>query len=99
GEPFKYHALGGKPFRIPSTGKYTIEKVKRLITIASTLTLHETVKKNAKNRLKTGIKTEQADRFLIFLTARNHFCFSGLLSLKGGMLWVDCHAKNPKKIA
>ncbi|RPA95480.1 hypothetical protein L873DRAFT_1812799 [Choiromyces venosus 120613-1] len=56
GEPFKYHALGGKPFRIPSTGKYTIEKVKSLTTIASTLTLHKTVKKNAKNKLKMGGK-------------------------------------------
>ncbi|RPB05226.1 hypothetical protein L873DRAFT_1798207, partial [Choiromyces venosus 120613-1] len=52
-----YHALGGKPFRIPLTGKYTIEKVKHLTTIASTLTLHKTMKKNAKkNKLKTGNK-------------------------------------------
>ena len=27
-KPFEYHALGGQSFRIPSTGKYTIEKVK-----------------------------------------------------------------------
>jgi len=27
-KPLEYHALGGQSFRIPSTGKYTIEKVK-----------------------------------------------------------------------
>ena len=27
-KPFEYHALGGQSFRIPSTGKYPIEKVK-----------------------------------------------------------------------
>jgi len=26
--PLEYHALGGQPFRIPSSGKYTIAKVK-----------------------------------------------------------------------
>ena len=30
GEPFQYHALGVKPFRIPLTEKYAIEKVKPL---------------------------------------------------------------------
>ena len=29
-KPFQYHAFGVKPFRIPSTEKYTIEKVKPL---------------------------------------------------------------------
>jgi len=27
-KPLEYHALGGQSFWIPSTGKYTIEKVK-----------------------------------------------------------------------
>jgi len=30
GEPFQYDALGVKPFRIPFTEKYAIEKVKPL---------------------------------------------------------------------
>jgi len=29
-KPLEYHALGGQPFRIPSTEKYTIEKMKPL---------------------------------------------------------------------
>ncbi|RPA89164.1 hypothetical protein L873DRAFT_1823380 [Choiromyces venosus 120613-1] len=49
-------ALGGKPFRIPSTGKCTIKEVKHLTTIAPTSTLHKTVKKNAKNKPKRGNK-------------------------------------------
>ncbi|RPA99400.1 hypothetical protein L873DRAFT_1806960, partial [Choiromyces venosus 120613-1] len=47
-EPFQHHALGEKTSRIPLTEKYTIKEVKHLTTIASTLTLHKTVKKNAK---------------------------------------------------
>jgi len=31
-EPFQYHALGVKPFRIPSPDKYTIQKVKPIQT-------------------------------------------------------------------
>jgi len=27
-KPLEYHALGGQPFRIPSAGKFTIEKAK-----------------------------------------------------------------------
>jgi len=36
-KPLEYHALGGQPFRIPSAGKHTIEKVKPL---QGTIALH-----------------------------------------------------------
>jgi len=45
GEPFQYHDLGVKPFRIPLTEKYTIEKVKPL---HGTITLFGTIKQQRK---------------------------------------------------
>jgi len=53
-KPLEYHALGGQPFRIPSTEKFTIEKVKHLHIIITLFGPHKMVKKFFKNKEKMG---------------------------------------------
>jgi len=42
----EYHALGGQPFQVPSTEKFTIEKVKPLHGTITLFGHHKIIKRN-----------------------------------------------------